>query len=90
MEDQERLDDFFQFLNDVCRHFETYCRRKPQSLFINSKIMQELATLNGFYGRPEVRSAEVTSYAPIVRRFRIEDTILTIYDRPDVDFLYVE
>lgn len=89
--DQQILDEFFGYLQKTVEMYERWIRETPSRIFINSAVMQQLSKLEGFYQRPEVRSTEVTAFAPMVRRFKVNDrVVLTIFDRPDEPFLRVE
>lgn len=89
--DREILDEFFAYLRETVDMYEQWVNRQPAKLFINPEIMRKLSKLEGFYQRPEVRSAEVTAHAPMVRRFRVnEHTVLTIYEAASESFLRIE
>lgn len=88
--DQQLLDEFFGYIRETITQYAKWTNEQPTKIFINTNIMRKLSETQGFYQRPEVRSTEVTAHAPVVRRFRIGDVVLTLYDRFDEPFLRIE
>lgn len=83
------LDAFFNQLRELVTHYIHWTEEVPKKLVINPEIVGRLARVTGFYQRPELRS-EVTTYAPIVRYFKIGETVLTLQEDYEEKFLHLE
>lgn len=83
------MDDFFKLLKASEINFEWWTGVLPKKLVIGSEIIRKLSKVTGFYQRPELK-AEVTSYSPIVRFFKLTHTVVTIQEDYDELFFHFE
>jgi len=85
----EDLDLFFKQLNELESQYIYWAQEPPKKLIINPGIIAKLARVEGFYQRPELQST-VTIYAPVVRHFKLEHTVVTIREDYDENYLHFE
>ena len=83
------MDDFFALLKAAEITFEWWTGIIPKRLILSSTILRQLSKVPGFYQRPELK-AEVTAYAPIVRHFKLEHTVVIIQEDYDELFFHFE
>jgi len=83
------MDDFFNLLKTSEVNFMYWTSVVPKRLIISPEILRKLSKVTGFYERPELR-AEVTSYSPIVRYFRLTHVVVTIQEDFDELFFHFE
>lgn len=83
------LDDFFSKLKTFEMFYTEFVGSPPHKLFINPETLKRLASVGGFYQRPELGS-EVTVFSPVVRRFKLQHGTVLIKEDYDENFLHFE
>lgn len=78
--DSEKLSVFFDHMKSHAAHFYDYTGDNPKLLVINPEVIAKLSRLDGFYHRPEVKNAEITAHAPVVRRFNLTFGTVELYE----------
>lgn len=85
--DKEKLERFFDVVEHIAQEYLEFTSEAPKYLYINPDLIAYMSRIEGFYQRPELGS-EVTSYAPIVRYFRLKTGVVTIIEDFDEKFLH--
>jgi len=85
----EDMEEFFSLLKVSEANFEKWASVLPKTLVINPEIIRALSKVIGFYQRQELK-AEVTTYSPIVRYFKLTNTVVTIQEDFDELFFHFE
>jgi len=89
-EAKETLDLFFAHLNELGLWYKHYTDEVPTELHINPDIVRQMASVEGFYQREEVKNAMVTTHAPIVRYFKLKFGVILLVDDWQEKFLHFE
>jgi hypothetical protein len=84
------LASFFAGLQAHADQFVKWTSEAPKALVINPDIIQRLSKIEGFYQRDEVKNAEITAHAPIVRRFNLTFGTVMIYEEYDEKLYHFE
>lgn len=87
---QNDLDQFFGNVKTLCQWYQQETGKKPKRLLINPDILASKARIEGFFQRPEVSGAGVTSYAPMVRYLKFDEFVIEIVEAPYETFLTIE
>lgn len=90
IEAKKTLDDFFAHLNELGGWYEHYTKELPKELHVNPDIIRQMAAVEGFFQREEVKHAMVTAHAPIVRYFKLGFGVVMIIDDWEEKFLHFE
>lgn len=90
IEAKKTLDDFFAHLNELGQWYTHYTNEVPTRLNINPDIVKQMAKVEGFYQREEVRSGQVTAHAPVVRYLKLKFGVIMLVDDWDERFLHFE
>lgn len=87
---KQTLDDFFAHLNELGGWYEHYTNEVPKELHVNPDIIRQMAAVEGFFGREEVRNGMVTIHAPVVRYFKLKFGVVLLVDDWEEKFLHFE
>lgn len=82
-----------EFFSDITRFGWDYVQwtsEIPKTLRINPDIIGKLSRIEGFYQRDEVKNAEITAHAPVVRRFNLPFGVVELYEDYEEKFLHFE
>ena len=88
-EAKQQLDDFFAHLNQLGKWYVHYTSETPRELYINPQIVAQMASVEGFYQRPELEG-KVPAHAPVVRYFKLDFGIVMLVDDWEEKFLHFE
>lgn len=88
--DKDQLTTFFEHITMLGDDFAHWTGETPQTLVINPDIIAKLSRVEGFYQREEVKNAEVTAAAPIVRRLNLPFGVVMLYEDWEEKYLHYE